>query len=299
MNNYQKMVDWMGDRQRKYADGLALFRRVGRPQRLERCIHFLESGSDQARIGMLEGCIRDTIRGIEIEPRLYPEAYKPYLGIQTIDTTAARAEASEKEKLMAHHSEIITAIQNQLRELEERHEDSKPDYSELQGQLEAHEETLRQLTRDVEELYKPGVKIVNKADLPAKQRIANARISEIVPLMAALHAELSDTSLTDTDRQQRAEQLCKLDDERRALWKQIDQWAEGKVEDPDPQPEQTPLQEGAKKARRIQRIKANMVYARKKLSEAEAEGNDTAAARIRERMANYEKEILQLSSDIQ
>ena len=71
----------------------------------------------------------------------------------------------------------------------------------------------------------PGEKKSTDLDkLPEELAPVRARIAEIVPLMAKLHAEMSQENLPDDKRMPIIQELVKLDDERRACWAKIDSY---------------------------------------------------------------------------
>lgn len=88
---------------------------------------------------------------------------------------------------------------------------------------------LSALRNECETLNTPGVKIITEESLSPSIRKAYARIKEIAPLYASLHNDVANQDIPPEERQPIAEELCKLDDERRKLWKQIDTWRKGKV----------------------------------------------------------------------
>jgi hypothetical protein len=63
---------------------------------------------------------------------------------------------------------------------------------------------------------------VDVSTLTDEKKAIYARIQEIVPLMASIHSELDNESLTDDERKELAEQLIDLSDEKKSLWDEID-----------------------------------------------------------------------------
>jgi hypothetical protein len=63
---------------------------------------------------------------------------------------------------------------------------------------------------------------VDVSTLTDEKKATYARIQEIVPLMASIHSELDNESLTDDERKELAEQLIDLSDEKKSLWEEFD-----------------------------------------------------------------------------
>lgn len=141
-----------------------------------------------------------------------------------------------------------------------------------------------------------GVKVVAYPELPEELRHKYDRIKEIVPLIARLHADLSNT---DGDAASAlADQLCKLDDERRKLWDELDAWADGKGVPVASSKEESDVVKGMELTRGLKRLRDNIRTSRKAAEKYEAEGNTAAAGKARERLARYEEELKELEKKI-
>lgn len=129
-----------------------------------------------------------------------------------------------------------------------------------------------------------------------------SRIKEIVPLMARIHSELSDTALSDEDRKSKAEELCSLEDEKAELWHEIDTWSGANGVTIESVPTQTAhgesIQEGAKIGLRINQLKENISRSEKAAEKAKAEGKKNLEANANTRLANYRKELADLEAKL-
>lgn len=150
-------------------------------------------------------------------------------------------------------------LESDLEELNETLDQKDSDIEDLEEELEQKSTEIEQLKTDLES---KGLKVVTDEDLPADLKKKRTRIKEIVPLMAKIHAELSDLTLTDDQRKSKALELCELDDERRALWDSIDEYLSGKdsllAEDKTVEYSQDPVIRGMQIANRIKRVKENI-----------------------------------------
>lgn len=293
MTNIEKLHSWIASPQRDYAAGLSLFKALGRKPAHDLYLRYLEQGKDAARLSQLEGCLRNIIEAIKIEPKLYPAAHDEYGGRPTAATAKqVDDEIMRRVKEIAVHDDKIESLRSSLVELTERNDDTATNVEELQDEIRQHEETISQLQDEVEELRKPGVKFIKTEEAPFKIRAAQRRIKEIVPLMASLHASLSDTTISDSERKQTADQLCRLSDERRKLWNEIDEWSTHGT--PDNEQPADPVQQGYKIARRIERLQANILYAQRAADDAEAAGRQTIRENALRRLESYRKELEEL-----
>ena len=124
-----------------------------------------------------------------------------------------------------------------------------------------------------------------------------ARVKEITPLYAKLHAELTAVT-TDEERKAIAKQLADLDDERRRAWSKIDAWNEGKdvtLDEPRPEYSDNPLLRGMQIERSIKRVRDNISTAKASIAKLE-KGDDPKKA---EKLAkvNTRKAMLESALD--
>lgn len=140
-----------------------------------------------------------------------------------------------------------------------------------------------------------GVRIVALADLPEEMRLKYERIKAITPLLAKQHADLSHAEGEEAETL--ADSVCRLDDERRKLWQELDAWADGKGV-PEPPKEDSDIVKGMELTRSLKRLRDNIRTSKKSAEKYEAEGNAAAAVKARERQSKYEKELKDLERKI-
>ena len=141
-----------------------------------------------------------------------------------------------------------------------------------------------------------GVKIVDYPDLPEKQRAEYDRIKQLVPIKAKLHSELS--AVPEEEAGDIADALCKIDDELRALWDDLDAWAYGHQSAQVKAAETSSVSGGLELARREKRLRDNIRSNRGLVERYEAENNESKADAARKRLAKYEQEMEELQKKI-
>lgn len=161
---------------------------------------------------------------------------------------------------------------------------------------------LSALRNECETLNTPGVKIITEESLSPSIRKAYARIKEIAPLYASLHNDVANQDIPPEERQPIAEELCKLDDERRKLWKQIDTWAEGKgelqLEEKRPILSENSIVRGFEIARQIKRLKNNIANSKAASERARQDNKQTVMQNALDRIEKYETELAILEAEI-
>lgn len=298
MNNQQLLNNWLGDRRRKYADGVSLFRTLGRPQEKERYLKYLEDGLGNVshqfdgHFTLLINALARISRDIPLQPSLYPEAFKPaqvvVASVQKAAEPMNQAKISEKRTKKGENRSEIAKIRTEI-------DKSVSDVQEVRSQGDSIDE----LSDRVEDLSKPGVKVVTEASMPPSIRKVYDRIKEIVPLYARLHADISHADISNDERQKLAKQLCDLDDERRRLWGRIDAWSEGKkveLEAERPQYSEDPVVRGYEYARAVRRLKDNIRNSQKAADKAKKDGRTVVYENAMRRIDGYEKELMDIEA---
>lgn len=214
-----------------------------------------------------------------------------------------RKEAIESKKLeMINLETIITDIQSRVDELESDNENHAEELVSLQEQFEEKMSELTELRNEINALSTPGVKIITEESLNPSIRKAYNRIKEIAPLYASLHNDVANPELPVEERQPIAEELCKLDDERRKLWKQIDSWAEGKgnlqLEEKRPEFSEYSIVRGIEIARQIKRLKNNISNSKAAADRAQKDGKQTVMQNALDRIEKYQTELATLEAEI-
>ena len=271
----------MGDRRRSYADGVSLFRRLARPQVRERYGAFIEGGigkvtdTSDGRFTLLVNLLSRIRQDIPLQPSLYPAAFE----VATMAPKTVKSATSGNMQTV----HLDTGLQNQV--------------DDLEGRINEHDNAIDDLRGQVDELYKPGVKVVTEASMPPHIRECYDRVKEIAPLYGSLHADICRTDITDEERRKLAESLCDLDDERRRLWKRIDEWSEGRkleVETEHPRYSEDPVVRGFEYARAVKRLKENIRNSRTAAEKAKQDGRTVVYENAMRRIEGYEKELKEI-----
>lgn len=124
-----------------------------------------------------------------------------------------------------------------------------------------------------------------------------ARVKEITPLYAKLHAELTAVE-TDEERKAIAAQLADLDDERRRAWAKIDAWnKEGKVtlDEERPKYSDNPMLRGMQLVKSIKRVRDNINTANASIAKLEKSDDPKKAEKIAK--VNLRKVLLEKDLD--
>lgn len=306
MNRTHQIKQWLGNRQRKYADGVAIFMAVARKVQLEKYAkYFAEVSSPEIfdhHFTMLVNLLTRIHNDILRQPALYPKASEEVVDVKMLQQEEQAKVLKEKDSLISFCEEHIAKLNERLEELGDSGDDNSTEITSIRSEIEAHERQLKDLQAEVAELSKPGVKVITEASMPAAIKTAYARIKEIVPLYASLHAELSNESIADEQRKKYADELCKLDDERRKLWKKIDDWSEGKgtleLDTPRPEYSDNPVVRGYELARAVKRLKQNIANSTTSAQKAKEDGRETVYENAMKRIARYESELAEVEKEL-
>lgn len=286
--------------------------------------------SEMYKISNAEQIKRDALLSKETQSSATPSSsvLDPAVSDPQMDDIAAQLSehAAQIDDLSSQQEESASQIEDNAEDLvnmlDRLDEIAEKTITDIQSQIDA-------LSTDIDELKKPGVKFIKESSLPAAMAKNYNRIKEIVPLMASLHGELSNESLTDEQRQDIATQLCDLDDEKRALWDAIDVWSEttgvnasalrdstavatagapaevtaaapGEVTDGAPGATATDgsLEAGAAIARRVLQVKQNITRSQAALNVANQEGNAKNIKSAQTRIDKYQAELTELQIQI-
>ena len=306
MRRKEQLQQWLGDRRRTYADGLRLFRALASDAMAKRYSAYLEQSADgvsnpfDPRFTQLVNCLSKISHAIRSGQHI-PAAEEELLTVTVpADDKTVEREARQRriEELKADNEDIATRIGY----LEDENGTHADDIAELQEQMEQNLDEIQQLRKDVDQLSAPGVKIVTEESLTPELKKAYQRIKEIAPLYASLHADIASESTPDDDRKRLADKLCDLDDERRELWKQIDDWAEGKgvrLDEKRPEYSDNPTVRGYEMARQMKRLRQNIANSQEAADKALADGRQTIYENAMKRLERYRAELKELEEEIQ
>lgn len=305
MTRNEQLINWLGNRQRKYADGVALFNTLAKQVQKEKYSAYFAAAPANPHIfdphfTQLINCLTRISREIREAPELYPAANESIVEAKEVDEKARTEELTKRTAAIATHEQQIEELTERIEYLEGS--DNTGDISELQEQIDEHRAELEQLRKEVDALSEPGVKVVTEASMPTSIKKAYARIKEIAPLYASLHNDIANPDLEDEKRKSLAEELCKLDDERRKLWKAIDTWAEGKgtlsLDAKRPVFSNNPVVRGIELARHVKRLKQNIVNSQRSADKAKEDGRQVVYDNAMSRIAGYEEELAEIEKEI-
>lgn len=306
MKRKEQLQQWLGDRRRTYADGLRLFRALASDAMAKRYSAYLEQSADgvsnpfDPRFTQLVNCLSKISHAIRSGQHI-PAAEEELLTVTVpADDKTVEREARQRriEELKADNEDIATRIGY----LEDENGTHADDIAELQELMEQNLDEIQQLRKDVDQLSAPGVKIVTEESLTPELKKVYQRIKEIAPLYASLHADIASESTPDDDRKRLADKLCDLDDERRELWKQIDDWAEGKgvrLDEKRPEYSDNPTVRGYEMARQMKRLRQNIANSQEAADKALADGRQTIYENAMKRLERYRAELKELEEEIQ
>lgn len=305
MKIFQVLQNWLGNRQRTYADGVLLFKALATPAQRNKYGAYFDAapkvvGVWDHHFTMLVDQLAKISRGIVSTPKLYPAAKNEYQAPIEAADSEKNEKVAEMEKQIKEHEERMSELKQELDDVLESMPDA--DVHSIEEQLCEHAEAIETLNKSVEELSKPGVKVVTVDSMPASIKAAYDRIKEITPLYAHLHAEIADEHKSDEERKPLAEELCKLDDERRKLWAKIDAWSEGKgtleIDEQRPTYSDNATVRGYELARAVVRLKSNIKNAKDAAKRAKADGKETIYQNALKRLEKYEKELSEIEKEL-
>ena len=307
MNRQEQLKQWLGNRQRNYADGVALFNALAKKVQKEKYVDYFKAAPSNPHLfdphyTQLINVLTKIEREIHEAPECYPAATETVVEVKEMDKKERDAVLATHQREMTEHEKAIYVLKEKISELENDAENNADEITCLQEQIEDHQTELNQLREDVDALNTPGVKVVTESSMPVSIKRAYARIKEITPLYASLHNDIANESLSDDERKPLAEQLCKLDDERRRLWNAIDSWAEGKgtlsLEAERPSFSENPVVRGIELARHVKRLKQNIANSKRAAVKAQEEGRQVVYENAMKRIAGYQADLEETEKEI-
>lgn len=307
MIRQEQLSQWLGDRQRKYADGLVLFGILAKESMKKKYAAYLDTAPESPHIfdphfTQLVNCLSKIDKEIKYSPSLYPAALEEIAVVRTINESERKKVIEEKQANITSLEILVNELQSRIDDLENDSESHTEELASLQEQFDEKMSELSALRNECETLNTPGVKIITEESLSPSIRKAYARIKEIAPLYASLHNDVANQDIPPEERQPIAEELCKLDDERRKLWKQIDTWAEGKgelqLEEKRPILSENSIVRGFEIARQIKRLKNNIANSKVASERAKQDNKQTVMQNALDRIEKYETELAILEAEI-
>ncbi|MDU1906413.1 MAG: hypothetical protein E6772_16710 [Dysgonomonas sp.] len=291
----KQIDDWLRDVKRQYAFGLAVFIALASLEAKKKYGEFLRSGENEdvapndPRFPMLINKVTAIYNIVKSDPQKYAEA------LATLAAPVVRSR--EQVKQIIDLKQERDELQEQVDELTGSEDDKTAEIEQLQEELEEKDSEIDSLKAELKE---KGIKVMDGKDLPKSLAPKYERVKAIVPLMAAIHGELKDTTLTDEQRKAKAEELCNLDDERRALWDDIDAYLNDYdsvlTEEKKFEYSEDPVIRGAQIANRVKRLKENIKRNQESAERHKANNKPDYERKAREKVTAMESELKELES---
>ena len=305
------LQNWLADRKRKYADGLALFQALAPEEMRKKYIAFF---SEVKEVPQFDSHFTVLVNKLTTVARLssaQPQITISERGSILLKTAVAATKAIEKtadqlkgdkvlKEILVKESELFK-LQDKITELEEDNDDKSGEIDQLQAELEEAQEELQEL-QDQFALLRPGAKIATYSSLPDNIRTIFDEVRQITPLYAALFTEMQNEALTPEQRKPIAAQVHELWSRRAKLWDQIDAWAEGKqiqLKTEVQKTEELPadqLLKGMQIANRIERLRENIRRTETSIAQHEKNGKLNLRQKAEQRLAYYKRELAELDN---
>lgn len=305
------LQNWLADRKRKYADGLALFQALAPEEMRKKYIAFF---SEVKEVPQFDSHFTVLVNKLTTVARLssaQPQITISERGSILLKTAVAATKAIEKtadqlkgdkvlKEILVKESELFK-LQDKITELEEDNDDKSGEIDQLQAELEEAQEELQEL-QDQFALLRPGAKIATYSSLPDNIRTIFDEVRQITPLYAALFTEMQNEALTPEQCKPIADQVHELWTRRAKLWDQIDAWAEGKqiqLKTEVQKTEELPadqLLKGMQIANRIERLRENIRRTETSIAQHEKNGKLNLRQKAEQRLAYYKRELAELDN---
>ena len=258
------LQNWLADRKRKYADGLALFQALAPEEMRKKYIAFF---SEVKEVPQFDSHFTVLVNKLTTVARLssaQPQITISERGSILLKTAVAATKAIEKtadqlkgdkvlKEILVKESELFK-LQDKITELEEDNDDKSGEIDQLQAELEA------------------------------------------------LFTEMQNEALTPEQRKPIADQVHELWSRRAKLWDQIDAWAEGKqiqLKTEVQKTEELPadqLLKGMQIANRIERLRENIRRTETSIAQHEKNGKLNLRQKAEQRLAYYKRELAELDN---
>ncbi|HBN43677.1 MAG TPA: hypothetical protein DD441_10355 [Parabacteroides distasonis] len=305
------LQNWLADRKRKYADGLALFQALAPEEMRKKYIAFFSEVKEvpqfDSHFTVLVNKLTTVVRLSSAQPQITISERGSIL----LKTAVAATKAIEKtanqlksdkvlKEILVKESELFK-LQDKITELEEDNDDKSGEIDQLQAELEEAQEELQEL-QDQFALLRPGAKIATYSSLPDNIRTIFDEVRQITPLYAALFTEMQNEALTAEQRKPIADQVHELWSRRAKLWDQIDAWAEGKqiqLKTEVQKTEELPadqLLKGMQIANRIERLRENIRRTEISIAQHKKNGKLNLRQKAEQRLADYKRELAELDN---
>lgn len=303
------LQNWLADRKRTYADGVALFMALAPEEMKRKLSTFFNEVKDAPQFDSHYTVLVNKLTVIARNSGAQKVVTVSDKATGLIATAVGIAKAVDKatdkvrsekvlKEILIKESELF-ALRDRIRELEGDNEDKTDEIERLESDLEEKNDELEELQEQFAQL-RPGAKIVTYTSLPDNIRPMFDRVREITPLYASLFTEMQNESLTPEQREPIAKQVYDLWTERAGLWDQIDAWAEGKhvaLKLQEKRTEELPTDQvlkGMLIANRIERLKENIRRTEVSITNHDKNGKMNLKQKAEQRLKVYQKELEEL-----
>jgi len=310
-----KTKNWLSNQNRDYREGLEIFVKCASPEIKTKYSAFLQLKDGESevkyfdpRFSILINKVSAIMTKMRMNPNDYPVLDKSVKLNTIVQVDDLKNEISEKSEKINELSQEKSELESKIGKLEADGDDKQDEIDELTSELEAKEEEIESLQEELEEkINQSGLKVVKYDDLPKDLKKLFDRTKEIVPLMAKVHAELAPSGSpeggeADAARKKLAEELCKLDDERRSIWDKLDAWAKGNEvllsEPKELEYSDDPVVRGMQVGKRIERLRENIGRTEKSISEHVKNKKPNLEAKAKSRLEAYQAELDELEKAI-
>lgn len=282
-----ELLNWLNDRQRSYADGLAIFINLATDQQKKRFLPFLSEVTDVPEFDSHFTVLKNKLQMIA-----------SLCGVQQIVVDSKAPEPlikiPEMKKETVEDTMMIPDIillQKDLEELKERLDNNDDNASDMLSHIVDIENRIE----EEKEKYS-GTKIITYEELSPNLKTAFDRVRTITPEYASLFTEMQNESLTSEERLSIAQRAYDLWKERQNLWNLIDGKSDVKeevsevtenVDTPD-------LIKGVQYANRIERLKENIRRTEVSIEHHEQAGKKNLKFAAEERLKRYKQELKDL-----
>lgn len=139
--------------------------------------------------------------------------------------------------------------------------------------------------------------------LPSQFDESKARLKEIIPIMAKLHADMANEAMADDKRLLIVNDLVRLDAERRDIWSKIDAFLANGGTPIEKSPDEKLIEEqslalGAKMQKRIDQLRENISRNEKSLITAQRKSNKILFDNAEKRIEKYKAELSMLEEAV-
>ena len=296
---------WLADRRRKYADGLALFNALATDVVKKQFGTFLNEVNEAEQYDPHYSVLVNKLTIIGRNNTMPVQLGKTEVAVRAAMSAAKVVEEKLAEKTIKEilvKESVLFDLQDRITALEDDSEEHADELSSLSSQLGDAMYDLEELQAKYDAVRK-GVKVVTYSSLPKAQRDMYDEIRQLVPLYASYFAEMGNEKLTEEERLPIAQEVERIDKRRSELWDDLDEWAESsgvklamEVAELKTDAPVSDVQKGIEMAKRIERLQENIRRTKASIEKHKDSGKLNLQRTAENRLAAYEKELKSLET---